>query len=82
MELAKFIKSESDVLLLGLQAILHHTETEDYAKDIICKNGLYLLMEIYNRYKSNLSVNILLSRMFSNISVFPELLGDIYTSGN
>lgn len=75
------INQANDIFISCLEAILHHTEIEEFAKDIVIKNGLYLLMEIYNRHKNDLIVTIILSRIFSNISVFPELLIDIHKSG-
>lgn len=64
-----------------MESILHHTIFEKYAKDVVSENGLYLLMEIYNRFKHHEGVNILLCRIISNVSVFPELLEEIYRTG-
>lgn len=81
-ELSKLINHASDIFLLCLEAILHHTEIEEFAPHILLNDGLNLLLEVYNRQKTNLMTNILLSRIFSNISVLPGVLKDIHKSGN
>lgn len=80
-ELSKLINRSNDIFLLSLEAILHHTEIEEFAQHILSNDGLYLLMELYNRHKDDLLANILLSRIFSNISIFPNVLEDIHKSG-
>lgn len=82
MNLSKFIKSADDVLTMCLEPILHHSSVAHYAKDIVEKNGLPLLMEIHNRFKDNIDVNLTISKIISNICSYPELLDDIFRSGN
>lgn len=81
MELSKLINQANDILLLCVEALLHHTEVEEFSKQIVSNNGLSLLLEIYNRHKSSLVANIMFARIFSNISVYPDLLEDIHKSG-
>lgn len=64
-----------------LEPILHHSSVEDYAKDIVLLNGLPLLMEIHNRFKDNIDVNVTLCRIMANICNYPEFLEDIFRSG-
>lgn len=80
LQLQEFIEA-NDIYHVCLESILHHTIFEKYAKNIVSENGLYLLMEIHNRFKHHDDVSILLCRILSNISVFPELLEDIYRTG-
>lgn len=82
MSLSKFIKSSDDILTMCLEPILHHSSVANYAKDIVELNGLPLLMEIHNRFKDNVYVNITLSKIMANICSYPELLDDIFRSGN
>lgn len=81
MNLSKFIKSADDILTMCLEPILHHSSVGHYAKDIVALNGLPLLMEIYNRFKDDVNVNLTLCRIISNICSYPEVLGEIFRSG-
>lgn len=64
-----------------LEPILHHSSVDNYARDIVQLNGLPLLMEIYNRFKDSVDVNLTLSKIISNICSYPELIDDIFRSG-
>lgn len=80
-ELSQFIRSGNDILQLCVEAILHHSEMDQCAKDIVSCNGLNLLMEIHNRNKHNLAINVLLCRILANVSVHYDNLEDIFKSG-
>ncbi|KAF2904971.1 hypothetical protein ILUMI_01214 [Ignelater luminosus] len=80
-ELRRLIQSANDILPLCLESLLHHSTVKDYAKDIVLLNGLSLLMEIHNRFKNNPDINIILCNILSNISMYPELLENIYRTG-
>ncbi|KAK4882797.1 hypothetical protein RN001_006116 [Aquatica leii] len=80
-ELRKLIKTATDILPLCLDSLLHHCALNGNAKDIVTLNGLPLLMEIYNRFQDNFEVKLKLCNLLSNISVYPDLLGEIYRSG-
>lgn len=64
-----------------LESLLHHSTIKNYAKDIVLLNGLPLLMEIHNRFKNDLDINITLCNILSNISMYPELLENLYRTG-
>lgn len=64
-----------------LEPILHHSSVENYAKDIVLLNGLPLLMEIHNRFKDNIDINVTLCKILANICTYPELLEDVFRSG-
>lgn len=82
VELTKFIQSADDVLTMCLEPILHHSAVEDYARDIVQLNGLPILMEIHNRFRNNIDVNVTLCRILSNICTYPEHLEELFKSGN
>ncbi|GLV44251.1 uncharacterized protein CBL_12453 [Carabus blaptoides fortunei] len=80
-ELRQCIQSADDILPLCVQSILHHSTIDNNARDIVQMNGLPLLMELYKRYQDNKDIVMSLVKIISNISVYPELLQDIYRSG-
>lgn len=80
-ELKQCIQSADDILPLCVQSILHHSTIGNNARDIVQMNGLPLLMELYKRYKDNTNIVMSLVKIISNVSMYPELLQDIYRSG-
>ncbi|KAJ8961428.1 hypothetical protein NQ318_014675 [Aromia moschata] len=81
LELSKFILSESDILPKCLESLLHHCSLEKYTKDVVDLNGLPLLMEIQDRYKSDIHITIKLSQIISFLSFNRSLLQPMHKSG-
>ncbi|KAF5276061.1 hypothetical protein FQA39_LY00857 [Lamprigera yunnana] len=80
-ELRKLINAASDILPLCLDTLLHHATLGDNARDLTISDGLHLLMEVYNRFRDNFEVKLKLCNIVSSLSVFPELLDDLYKAG-
>ncbi|XP_017887631.1 protein SERAC1-like isoform X1 [Ceratina calcarata] len=72
---------DPDLLLNCIQALCHHSCSEQYSKDIVIAGGLPLLMLIKRMFNDNINVCILLAKTISNISLHSEHLDDIFQSG-
>lgn len=81
VELKQCIQTADDILPLCVESILHHSTIENHARDIVQNNGLPLLMELYKRYKDNRQITTALVKIIANISIYPELLQEVYRSG-
>ncbi|XP_017783415.1 PREDICTED: protein SERAC1 isoform X2 [Nicrophorus vespilloides] len=64
-----------------LETIRHHSIFDDNCYDIVDNNGLYILMEIYNRFDANIKVCIPLCNILANISSRPDIVEELHRSG-
>ncbi|XP_022905286.1 protein SERAC1 isoform X2 [Onthophagus taurus] len=79
--IAKYMRSTADILPLCLESILHHSTINKHARDIAEYNGLYLLLEVYNRFQHVYEMNVGLCTIISNLSIFPELADEFHKIG-
>lgn len=81
VELSRLIRSGADIIPYCLESLLHHASIEHFSKDIVDLNALPLLVELHNRFKNNINVNITLCRIISYLSFHPEILEELHKTG-
>ncbi|XP_074094508.1 protein SERAC1 isoform X3 [Cotesia typhae] len=75
------ISWDEQLLTQCIEAIYHHTAIEQFSRELANARGLSVLMEVKKKFNDNVDVCVLLAKIISNLSLYTELMDDIFRSG-